>query len=109
MGNVSYYCFKCKKWFQIKKYVAKEIEKYDKKAFCTRCGHNNTNQNKKIITKGSLSDPPSMAQIQYIRGLGGNPNLVSNKREVNEYINKLKKEQSHQNSKNSHELEGVGR
>lgn len=40
-----------------------------------------------------MDDQPSMAQINYIRGLGGDPARVKTKRDVNEYIAKLKKEQ----------------
>ncbi len=79
----------------MKGFISEELLKFNKKAFCTRCDRNDTSKSGKFGTrpKGSLSDQPSMAQIKYIRYLGGDPGRVKTKGDVNEYIAKLKKEQ----------------
>jgi len=95
--DVNYWCFKCRKWFPVKDFIAKELVEFDKKAFCPRCGENHTSRSRDNIIRtkktGSLSDPPSMAQFNYIRGLGRDPTKVKTKGDAAEVISKLKKEQ----------------
>lgn len=92
--EIRYYCFDCGLWFSVKKFVSEELIRFNKKAFCTRCDKNNTNRSgktrKETRRKGSLSDPPSLGQMNYIRYLGGDPANIRTKGEVGKYINELK-------------------
>lgn len=97
--NVMYHCSKCGFTFPVKRYIAQDMIKLGKKAFCPRCNLDKfTNRDgdhivktRKIVT--SMSSPPSESQNAYIKGLGGDPNTVKTKREAGELIGKLKKQQ----------------
>jgi len=98
MKDTKYYCKKCNIFFPVRGLVAKQLIIFNKKAFCTRCNSDeHTSKNKTASTPqhravpSSLTDPPSKAQIEYIKSLGGMPSKPKTKGDAGAYITKLKK------------------
>ena len=92
----NYYCNKCKQFFPVRGVVAKELEQFNKKAFCPRCNlDEHTSRYKRTESpqhgKTSANDSPSPAQLEYIRNLGGIPSKAKTKGEAGEMITRLKK------------------
>jgi len=92
--DVLYYCRRCNKDFNVAGFIAKELIMFNKKAFCPECNKDDVTQRfgAPDKPKGSLDDPPSKEQLDYVKGLGGNPRNIKTKGEVGEIINQLKKE-----------------
>ena len=94
-----YHCMDCKTNFPVRAFIARDLKKTGSKAHCPRCRSTNTGNartmNRDNPTARSFpssdSDPPTAAQLSYIRGLGGNPGKISTKKEAGEYIGRLKK------------------
>ena len=98
MKDTKYHCSKCNIFFPVRGIVAKELEKFNKKAFCPSCNsdkhtgrYKRTSEPQHRETQSSLNDPPSKAQIEYIKSLGGMPSKATTKGEAGAYITKLKK------------------
>jgi len=96
--DVMYHCSKCSRTFPVKCFVSKELVRFGKKAFCPGCGLDQyTNKWGDHVTKTkkttSLDSPATQSQLEYIKGLGGDPTIIKTKRQAGEYIGQLKKEQ----------------
>lgn len=91
--DAEYYCKDCCIYFKVKPHIHKNLKKFNKKAIHPRCGNDNTNKVGEVEQKrhNNLNDPPSTAQLEYIKGLGGNPNTPKTKSEAGAYISALKK------------------
>jgi len=94
--DTRYYCNKCSQFFPVRGLVVKQLEQFNKKAFCPRCDSNeHTSRYKKDNNPQhgttSANDPPSPAQLEYIKSLGGIPSKVKTKAEAGAMITKLKK------------------
>jgi len=100
MVDPRYHCGDCKQAFTVRAFVAREAEKTGRLIICPLCGQKtpHTARVGKIIRETSrplqsstMDLPPTQPQLEYIKGLGGNPGTVKNRREAGELISRLKK------------------
>jgi len=90
-------CLDCSHVFLVRGFIDADLRRFGKTAQCPRCeswrtGNARTISLQKPMTQGRMLEPPSDAQLGYIKALGGDPGTVRNKGEASEVIARLKKE-----------------
>jgi len=93
--DTKYYCNKCKKHFPVRGIVVKQLETFNKKAFCPRCNSDEHTSRYNEVKgqsnrQSTLNDPPTNSQLNYISSLGGTQRPKT-KAEAGAMITKLKK------------------
>lgn len=99
MTDPVYHYMDCNGNFPVRAFIDRDMKKTNRKAHCPHCNSLNTGNartmNRQPATAKSFpssdQDPPTAAQLSYIRGLGGDTSKIKTKGEAGEYIGRLKK------------------
>ncbi len=102
-GDVPWICRDGHHSFKLRRMVHDSAIEDHRKVECPRCGSMDTGPAKttgykneslgKVVAGGRMLESPSLAQLAYIKALGGDPYSVRNKGDAGDLISRLKKEQ----------------
>jgi hypothetical protein len=93
MTDPKFHCDDCQKVFPVRSFIVRDAGRTGRKIACPGCHSTNTGRVGSVIRKPyeDTSTPPSEAQLNYIRALGGDTRGVKTKKDAGEYISRLKK------------------
>jgi len=100
MKDKIYRCRSCGNQFRVKSFMDKVLKNEGRTARCPLCTSTDTigsvnimlkKKEKRAVVKHNMDDPATVAQLEYIKNLGGNPGSVKTFGEAGAYIGALKR------------------